>query len=66
MSVKDFFTDWKDTTKNLSESEKMRLAYAIVERATGEEAVIRGNEKYIFPLYEARIENEKINSERTV
>ena len=66
MSIKDFFTDWNDATKELSESEKSRLAMAIVTEATGGKAEVRGNEKYVFPIYSARLKNEKIDTERTV
>ena len=66
MSIKDFFTDWNDATKELSESEKSRLAMAIVTEAVGGEVELRGNEKYVFPLYSARLKNEKVDKERTV
>lgn len=66
MSIKDFFTDWKDATKELSESERMRLAMAIVAEATGDSVELRGNEKYVFPLYSARLKNEKVDKERIV
>lgn len=66
MNVKDFFTDWNDATKELSESERCRLAMAIVTEATGGTVELRGNEKYVFPLYSARLKNEKIDKEGTV
>ena len=66
MSIKDFFNDWNDATKELSESEKSRLAMAIVTEAIGGKADVKGNEKYVFPLYSARLKNEKVDSERTV
>ena len=66
MTIKDFFTDWNDATKELSESEKSRLAMAIVSEATGSNVELKGNEKYVFPLYSARLKNEKVDRERTV
>ena len=66
MSIKDFFTDWNDATKELSESEKSRLAMAIVTEAVGGQVDLKGNEKYVFPLYSARLKSEKVDGERTV
>lgn len=67
MSLKEFFKDWNDATKELSDSEKGRLASAIIAESIGTaHAQITGNEKYVYPLYKARLEKEKMNSERTV
>ena len=66
MNIKDFFKDWKDATKELSESEKSRLAMAIVTEAIGGTAELRGNEKYVFPIYSARLKSEKVDKEGTV
>ena len=66
MNIKDFFTDWKDATKELSESEKSRLAMAIVTEAIGGQVELKGNEKYVFPLYSARLKHEKVDNERIV
>ena len=55
MNVKDFFADWNDATKELSVSEQMRLAWAIAAEASGSHVDLRGNEKYVFPLYSARL-----------
>ena len=66
MRVKDFFNDWNDATKELSESEKSRLAMAIVTEATGGCVDLKGNEKYVFPLYSARLKSEKVDTGRAV
>ena len=67
MSLGEFFRDWNDATKELSDSEKGRLASAIIAESIGTASVaITGNEKYVYPLYKARLEQEKTERERNV
>lgn len=67
MSLKEFFRDWNDATRNLSDSEKGRLASAIIAESIGSSKVaITGNEKYVYPLYKARLEQEKNGQGRNV
>lgn len=67
MNLKDFFRDWIDATKELSDSEKGRLATAIIAESIGEKkCALTGNEKYIYPLYSARLQQEKNKTEGIV
>lgn len=66
MSFQEFFRDWKDATKELSDSEKGRLMSALVAVSNGEDVVVSGNEKFVFPLYSARLKEAKADKERTV
>ena len=66
MSFQEFFRDWKDATKELSDSEKGRLMSALVAVSNGEDVVVSGNEKFVFPLYSARLKEVKADKERTV
>ena len=67
MSIKEFFRDWNEATKELSDSERGRLATAIIAESIGnEKCALTGNEKYIYPLYSARIKQGEIDKERTV
>ena len=65
MTIKEFFRDWMDATKELSDSEKGRLMTALVADSNGESVVMNGNEKFVFPLYSARLREEK-KKERAV
>ena len=65
MDIKDFFRDWTEATRELSDSEKGRLMSALVSSSNGEDVVLSGNERFVFPLYSARLKEEK-NSERSV
>ena len=66
MTVKEFFRDWKEATRELSDSEKGRLVSALVAVSNGENVVVSGNEKFVFPLFSARIKEEMTDKERTV
>ena len=66
MNLSEFFRDWKDATKELSDSEKGRLVTAIIAEAIGDSVKVSGNEKFVFPLYKARLEQEKMMKERAV
>ena len=67
MDIKEFFRDWNDATKELSDSEKGRLATAIIAESIGTgKSVLTGNEKFIYPLYLARLHSEKTDKERAV
>lgn len=66
MSIQEFFRDWKEATCELSDSEKGRLMSALVAVFNGEEVVVSGNEKFVFPLYSARLREEKSDKERIV
>ena len=59
MDIKEFFRDWKEATRELSDSEKGRLMGALVASFNGEDVVLSGNEKFVFPLYSARLKAEK-------
>ena len=65
MTIKEFFKDWKDATRELSDSEKGRLVNALVAESNGEAVVVSGNEKFVFPLFSARLKEEQ-NSEKGV
>lgn len=64
MNIQEFFRDWKEATRELSDSEKGRLVSALVAVSNGENVVVSGNEKFVFPLYSARIKEEKLDKER--
>lgn len=67
MDIKEFFKDWNEATKELSDSEKGRLATAIIADSIGTtKSTLTGNEKYIYPLYSARLQSEKNDAERMV
>ena len=66
MTVQEFFRDWKDATRELSDSEKGRLISALVAVSNGEAVTVSGNEKFVFPLYSARLKEEKTDKERIV
>ena len=66
MTVKEFFRDWMEATRELSDSEKGRLMSALVAEFKGEQVVVSGNEKFVFPLYSARLRETKTDRERTV
>ena len=66
MTFQEFFSDWEDATRELSDSEKGRLMSALVAVAHGEEVAVSGNEKFVFPLYSARIKRAKTDRERIV
>ena len=67
MDIKDFFRDWAEATIELSDSEKGRLATAIIADSIGEKSsILTGNERYIYPLYSARLKNENADRERAV
>lgn len=59
MSVKEFFRDWGTATKELSDSEKGRLMSALVAEANGEDVAVSGNERFVFPIFSARLKEEK-------
>lgn len=65
MDIKEFFRDWKEATRELSESEKGRLMSALVASSNGEDVVLSGNEKFVFPLVSAHLKEEKVE-ERSV
>ena len=64
MSVKEFFRDWETATRELSDSEKGRLMSAIVAEFNGKSVTVSGNERFVLPLFSARLKEEK-REERT-
>ena len=55
--VKIFF-GWPEETKELTSEEKGRLIDAVVMYARGEPVDLKGNEKFLFPVFKAQIDRD--------
>lgn len=61
------FYDWPEATRMLGHQEKGRMIDAIVKYARGDsdwEELLKGNEKYVFPMFQAQIDRSDAQRDR--